>query len=214
MSKFVPSITTPSFQATVLEGETSPEETIVILTGAIEHEQVLPLDNFLNSVVQKNTKRLFCDVGGLLSINSSGWGILISQMQRLRKRGGDLFLCSLQGEVELSFKILELDKLFLPFRNVSEALKKAASELGNIRPFPILKGLDGQPDEGLSNLSLEEKIHRIIVQDPSLGATGIHKLLKTKAYGTTPISLWKLISTLNSMALGSKEQRYRYFRSS
>lgn len=208
--KFIPSITTPVFQATVLEGGTSPEEAIVILTGAIEHEQVLPLDSFLNSVVQKNTKHLFCDVGGLLSINSSGWGILVSQMQRLRKRGGELSLCSLQGEVERSFKILDLDKLFPTFRTVSEAMRKTVSEPGNIRQFPQIKGQPGQSPE----LSLEDKIHRIAAQDPSLGITGIHKLLKSEAYGKTQISLWKLISTLNSMGLGSKEQRYRYFRSS
>jgi anti-anti-sigma factor len=213
-SKFVPSITTPTFQATVLERETSPEEAIVILTGAIEQEQVLPLDNFLNSVIQKNTNRLFCDVGGLLSINSSGWGILVSQMQRLRKRGGELSLCSLQGEIERSFKILDLYKLFPTFRTVSEALRKTVSEPDDTRPFLPKKDQPGQSQDAPASVSLEEKIHRIVLQDPSLGVTGIHKLLKTKAYGTTSISLWKLISTLNSMALGSKELRYRYFRSS
>jgi anti-anti-sigma factor len=213
-SRFVPSITMPDFQATVLEGETSPEECIVILTGSIERDQISPLDQFFSRVIQKSTKHLFCDVGGLVSINSSGWGLLSAQMQRLRKRGGDLSLCSMQGEVERSFKVLDLNKLFLTFRTVSEAMRKITAEPGNLRPFPKIKPLTEEAPQARPSLSLEEKIHRIVGQDPSLGAGDIRKLLDSESYGNTKIGLLKLMSKLRSMNLGSKEERYRFFRSS
>ncbi len=213
-SRIVPSIETSSFQASVVEGETSSDECIVVLIGRIDHEQVRELENFLNRVIQKSTTSLFCDIAGLTSINSSGWGLLVAEMQRLRKRGGNLFLCGLQGTVEHSFKVLELDKLFLTFRTVSEAMRCSSPDQMNIRPFPKTNFQEEPAVDNFGYLTLEEKIQHIVAEDPLLGANGIRKALRSDTYGNTKISGWKLMSLLRSMGLGTKEERYRFFRSS
>jgi anti-anti-sigma factor len=213
-SRIIPSIETASFQASVVEGETSSDECIVVLIGRIDHEQVRELENFLNRVIQKETTNLFCDIAGLTSINSSGWGLLVAEMQRLRKRGGSLFLCGLQGTVEQSFKVLELDKLFLTFRTVSEAMRYSSLDQEKIRQFPKPKIREDSPADNFSYLSLEEKIQRIVAADPMLSTSGICKVLRSDAYGKTQVSGWKLMSKLREMSLGTKEERYRFFRSS
>jgi anti-anti-sigma factor len=213
-SRIVPSIETASFQASVVEGETSSEERIVVLIGRIDHEQVRELENFLNRVIQKETINLFCDIAGLTSINSSGWGLLVAEMQRLRKRGGSLFLCGLQGTVEQSFKVLELDKLFMTFRTVSEAMRSSSAAQENIRPFPTTKIQNESSADNLSCLSLEEKIQHIIADDPLLGTSGIRKALNDEKFGKIKIGSIKLMSKLRSMGLGTQEERYRFFRSS
>jgi hypothetical protein len=120
----------------------------------------------------------------------------------------------LQGEVERSFKILDLDKLFLTARTVSEAMRIATPESGNLRPFPKVKDEEAKSFNDAEYLSLDEKIHHILGENPSIGIGGIRKLLKSESYGKTKISSWKLVSKLRSMNLGSKEERYRFFRSS
>ncbi len=209
------SIDTPSFKASVMETGTSPEDCLIVFTGRIEQEQHDQLEKFFNHVVNSGIERVLCNMSELVSISSSGWGILVAEMQRLKKRRGNLFLCGLQEEVERVFKVLELDKLFSTFKSVAEALNSPEWERKNERlllknKMFVKAGAENNP----ASLSLEEKIHHIVAINPNFSIGRIRKLLKSDAYGRTKISGWKLKSKLQSMSLGTKEERYRFFRSS
>jgi hypothetical protein len=149
-------------------------------------------------------------------MSSSGWGVMVAQLQRLKKTGGSISLCSMHGEVENCFRILDLHALFSAYPTVVDAVQSPLQTIGNSSCSKKIKASSAAPDPppDLASLPLEEKIKRIIAENPFLGAGRIAQLLRSEAYGATNINRWKLLAKLQSMNLGTKKERYRFFRSS
>jgi anti-sigma B factor antagonist len=62
-------------------------------------------------------------------------------------------------------------------------------------------------------LPLNEKIKKIVLENPILGTWGLKKMLYSPRFGYTRISLFKLHKILKSLSLDTKTKRFRYFRS-
>ena len=198
-------IETTVFKASVIETSADPNYIVFALHGRFDQDQK-QLEGFLEQIITLGFQTLICDMSGLTSMSSSGWGILIAQLQRLRKHGGNMCLCGMNGEVEQCFRVLELDKLFSFYRSISEAV----STIRQATPNTTTTASD-TPD--IASLTLEEKIRRIIAGNPYGSVGGIHKQLGTDEFGKVKISGWSLQAKLVSMGLGTKEERYRFFRS-
>jgi len=65
----------------------------------------------------------------------------------------------------------------------------------------------------VARLPLNEKIKRIISENPLISILQIQKQLKDNKYGSTQIGFLKLYGTLKTLNLNTKEKRYRYYRS-
>jgi anti-sigma B factor antagonist len=202
------------FKASIVEMATHSNSIVISLQGRIEQDQQKSLEEFFDRFVIQDGQNIICNMAGLISISSSGWGVLVAQLQRLRKHGGKLFLCAMRGEVDQCFRVLELDKLFIVFPSVPEALRRTERERDmsvearkTKTPWTVEKTADK------ASLSLEEKIRSIISDNPDLGMGQISKLLKSDEYGNVKINFWTLNAKLRSMNLSTKEERYRFFRS-
>lgn len=62
-------------------------------------------------------------------------------------------------------------------------------------------------------LPLNERIKRVVIEDPNRGAFQIKKILYSERFDYTKISLLKLHNKLKELNLDSKEKRHRYYRS-
>jgi anti-sigma B factor antagonist len=62
-------------------------------------------------------------------------------------------------------------------------------------------------------LPFTEKIKAIIISNPSLSAWKIRHELNTERFGHVKVSWWKVLQTLRTLNLATKEQRYRFYRS-
>lgn len=62
-------------------------------------------------------------------------------------------------------------------------------------------------------LPLNERIRRIVVEDPNRGAVQIKKILNSERFGYTRIGLFKMYSKLKELNLEDKEKRHRFYRS-
>ncbi|OGB98189.1 hypothetical protein A2V82_06690 [candidate division KSB1 bacterium RBG_16_48_16] len=69
------------------------------------------------------------------------------------------------------------------------------------------KGLDD------ADLPLTEKIKKLILENPRIGAWTIKKTLYSPRFGYTKLSYFKTRSLLKRLSLDTKGKRYRYFRS-
>jgi anti-anti-sigma factor len=204
------------FEASVVESMTDSECRIIALKGRIGHGQRAALEKFFDANLPQDGRRVILDMDGVVSMSSSGWGLVVAQLQRLKKSGGSVSLCGMHGEVEQCFRILDLHALFSVFPSVSEAMKSPVQKNGDFSASEKIKASLTAPDslENLASLPLEEKIKRIVAENPYLGAGRIAKLLRSQVYGTTIINRWTLLVKLKNMNLGSKKERYRFFRSS
>ncbi len=62
-------------------------------------------------------------------------------------------------------------------------------------------------------LPINEKIKRIVLENPILGVWAIKRMLYSPRFGYTRIGLWKLYKILKSLSMETRTKRYRYFRS-
>jgi anti-sigma B factor antagonist len=63
------------------------------------------------------------------------------------------------------------------------------------------------------NLPLNEKIKRIVLENPMLGVWSIKRMLYSPRFGYTTVGLYKLNNTLKKLSMNTKAKRFRYFRS-
>ncbi|HAJ79349.1 MAG TPA: hypothetical protein DCO75_06220 [Fibrobacteres bacterium] len=206
-------IKNPEFNAAVDSVDPQKKYCVASLKGHISQDRQKYLEAFFDNILVQGYRYVICDMSELASISSSGWGTMVAYMQRLKKHGGCLYLCAMSGIVDQGFRVLELDKLILSFPSVKEAVDRATSELCDA--FAKNKSVESASvkAESPALLSLEDKIKRIVVDNPDEGAGHICKVLKSQEYGSTKIGLWALQSKLRSMNLHTKEERRRFFRS-
>ena len=82
-------------------------------------------------------------------------------------------------------------------------------EISRLEPKqqPVRKSVDD------AELPLTEKIKKLVLENPKLGAWSIKRLLYSPRFGYTKVGFYKLRSILKKLALDTKAKRYRYFRS-
>ncbi len=68
-------------------------------------------------------------------------------------------------------------------------------------------------DVKLAELPIQEKIKKVVAQNPLVGLFGIRKILRHEQFGNTKIGIFKLYRLLKEMDLNTKEKRYRFYRS-
>ncbi len=70
-----------------------------------------------------------------------------------------------------------------------------------------------QQNVKLAELPIQEKIKKVVAQNPLVGLFGIRKILRHEQFGNTKIGIFKLYRLLKEMDLNTKEKRYRFYRS-
>ncbi len=70
-----------------------------------------------------------------------------------------------------------------------------------------------QQNVKLAELPIQEKIKKVVSQNPLVGLFGIRKILRHEQFGNTKIGIFKLYRLLKEMDLNTKEKRYRFYRS-
>ncbi len=68
-------------------------------------------------------------------------------------------------------------------------------------------------DVKLAELPIQEKIKKVVAQNPLVGLFGIRKILRHEQFGNTKVGLFKLYRLLKELDLNTKEKRYRFYRS-
>lgn len=63
------------------------------------------------------------------------------------------------------------------------------------------------------SLPLNEKIKKIVLENPILGVWGIKRMLYSPRFGYTRVGLLQLYKILKNLSLHTKTKRFRYFRS-
>ena len=64
-----------------------------------------------------------------------------------------------------------------------------------------------------SQLPLNEKIKRIILENPKNSISKICKRISSEEYGREKVSRFRMRSLLKKMSLETKEKRFRFYRS-
>jgi len=81
------------------------------------------LTKAIDSLIADKTTDIVFDMNDVHYISSSGWGVFICSLKKVRDKGGDLRLANLRFKVKYVFSLLELGNVIEAYNSVEEAVK-------------------------------------------------------------------------------------------
>jgi anti-sigma B factor antagonist len=192
---------------------------IIRVGGYIDTTTSSELERALDSLLKAGVFRIIIDLGNVDYISSAGWGIFISEIKGIRERGGDLKLSKMIPDVYEVFELLEFNYILKAFDTIEDAISSFNKEQGIIEPEEKIidekeqtdtetEHVEVEEEEELDDsITLDDKVEKVAVDNPSWGPLRISKELNTEKYGfmkVGTITVWRILRKLN---LGSKKKR-------
>jgi anti-sigma B factor antagonist len=208
-------------QLSVEKTGTKNSISIIKVGGYIDTTTSSELEHALGSLLKAGSYNIIIDLGNVDYVSSAGWGIFISEIKGIREKGGDLKLVRMIPEVYEVFELLEFHYILKACDSIDEAMKDFERTLGPVsegakvsevdmeaahsrsseRREPLPKSVAGKPD------SIEDKIRKIVTQDPEVGTIQIIRTLNTPEYGNIRVGWFSLRKILKKIGLDSKKSR-------
>jgi anti-sigma B factor antagonist len=101
-----------------------PEKGVVILQpkgNFVGGDETDDLKDTIKNYSESGNKKLIIDLGGVLYLNSTALGVLISAHANYSKREGKVILCQLNKNLENLFVITKLSLIFDSYHTLDEA---------------------------------------------------------------------------------------------
>lgn len=114
-------------QVQTIELETAIEEIngipVVRVAGEVDIVTSAELKSAINKVVNTGAKDLIIDLSNVSYMDSSGFGVLLSIMKRLRPLGGSITLVGCCEMTERMIRLTRLDTIFGLFPTLEDAVE-------------------------------------------------------------------------------------------
>ncbi len=212
-------------QLSVDRAGTNNSISVIKVGGYIDTTTSAELEHALNGLIKAGSYMIVIDLGRVDYVSSAGWGIFISEIKGIREKSGDLKLVNMVPEVYEVFELLEFHHILKAFDSIQDAvadfeknLVGSVSEPKKSKPEPQPESKPVQQDippvqtetkrpSQAANLSIDEKIQRIVAAEPDASTVQIVRLLNTSQYGFVKIGWFGLRRALKRLDLDSKQKR-------
>jgi len=98
-----------------------PEPNVLLLEGEIDLHESPRVRQAVQQLLEEKPPRVFVDFSHVSYIDSSGMAVLIEAMQRINAYGGKLALFGIHDNVQVIFRIAQLDQVFRIFPDKAAA---------------------------------------------------------------------------------------------
>jgi anti-sigma B factor antagonist len=99
-----------------------PEFTVIAVSGEIDVYTAPKLRERLITLVEEGSYQLIVDMEGVEFLDSTGLGVLVGGLKRVRAHDGLIDLVCTQGRILRIFKITGLNKVFNIYDSVADAV--------------------------------------------------------------------------------------------
>ena len=89
-------------------------------SGILDGISANQLRREISDSVENGADMILVDFQDITFMNSTGIGALVSTLRTVRSAGSELFICSLNEQVQMIFKLTKMDRVFKPFTNRDE----------------------------------------------------------------------------------------------
>lgn len=104
-----------------IELERTDDTCVVSLSGEVDVYTSPALKERLIESVDSGCSNILVDMSNVAFIDSSGLGVLVSGLRRVKERGGNMRLVCTKDSILKIFRITGLDKVFPIFSDMEEA---------------------------------------------------------------------------------------------
>jgi len=96
---------------------------IMSISGQLDAFTLSDLKNELSKLTGANRTKIVMNLGRVDSVNSAAIGAIVAVARQVRKRKGDVKLCSLTDEIRKVFGLLGVSKMLEIFKTEQKAIK-------------------------------------------------------------------------------------------
>ena len=100
---------------------------VIAPSGSLDINTSVALRREITDVVSTGAKIILLDCKAVTLIDSSGLGVLVIALKFIKKMGGKLSICSLNNQVQILFRLTEMEKVFEIFADRAEFEKAVFS---------------------------------------------------------------------------------------
>ena len=100
---------------------------VLAVSGEVDVATVPRLREQLHGLVAEGSTRIVVDLDGVDFLDSTGLGVLVGALKRVRANDGDLSLVCTQPRIRKVFEVTGLTKVFSLYDSVDEAVSGSAS---------------------------------------------------------------------------------------
>jgi|SRR5580658_6916088 anti-sigma B factor antagonist len=95
--------------------------TLLSVKGFLDSRTTPDFEKELLWLLKEKKFKLIIDLKEVQYIASTGWGVFVSQIKRIRNQKGDLILSGMNPAVKEVFELLEFNRIMKSFPNVDSA---------------------------------------------------------------------------------------------
>ena len=86
--------------------------TVVRLEETLDASNAAEFKNQFSTIVEQSSLKMLFDLTDLKFVDSSGLGVILSCLRKLKATGGDLKLCQMAPSVRALFELVRLHRIF------------------------------------------------------------------------------------------------------
>lgn len=97
----------------------SVESTVQVLSpsGILDSTKAEEIRTQVDNALADGTKTLLMDLKDTTFVDSSGLGILVSVLKRVRTNRCEMYVCAINPQVKMLFELTSMDRVFTIFEN-------------------------------------------------------------------------------------------------
>lgn len=118
------SVKNEKLMVSISEYDMNKAVTIIAIKGFIDVTSAREFEQKFQQVLNDGKFKLLMDLRDVKYISSSGWGLFLSEIKRIRKEKGDVVLVGMCPEVAEVFELLEFNTIFKAYPDVETAVRK------------------------------------------------------------------------------------------
>ena len=100
---------------------------VLAVSGEVDVATVPRLREQLHGLVAQGSNQIIVNLDAVDFLDSTGLGVLVGALKRVRSNDGDLYLVCTQPRIRKVFEVTGLTKVFQLFDTVDDAVKGAGS---------------------------------------------------------------------------------------
>lgn len=89
----------------------------------IDSESYGDLKNIFDKLIKENNLNIIVDLSKVSFIGSSGWGVFIGSLQKVRLGGGDIRLCGMTEDVKNIYETVNFNEFLRSYDTLEEAIE-------------------------------------------------------------------------------------------
>ncbi|NUN65255.1 STAS domain-containing protein [Pseudanabaena biceps] len=90
----------------------SESSRVLAPTGLIDNAGGTQLRREVSELIDTGIETILIDFANITFMDSSGLGAIVAILQRVRTKGANLYLCSLNDQVKMIMELTKMDKVF------------------------------------------------------------------------------------------------------